>query len=70
MLYLVINYEDPVAIFDSLDKAKDFCLKQKHPGVNSISTMEINKEYYDEIYYWDYNSISKEWEESCYKQSI
>lgn len=63
MLYLVISDEDPVAIFDSLDKAKNFCLKQKHPELTSISTMELNKEYYDEIYYWDYNPISKEWGE-------
>lgn len=68
MLYLVISDEDPVAIFDSLDEAKNFCLKQKHTNLHSISTMEVNKERYNEIYYWDYNPISKEWEETVWKR--
>ena len=64
MMYLVINDEDPVAIFDSLEKAQAFCMKCKYPQVCSISTMELNKEEYEYIYYWDYNPITQTWEES------
>ena len=62
MLYLVINCDDPVAIFDSFEKAKAFCMKRTRPQDFTISTMEVNKEEYDDIYFWYYDSNTNTWE--------
>ena len=62
MLYLVCNYDEPAAIFDSLEKAKAFCMKRQCPQDFTISTMEVNKEEYDDIYFWYYASDTNTWE--------
>jgi hypothetical protein len=61
VLYLVINWDYPVAIFDSLEKAKAFCMKRERPEDFSISLMEVNKEEYEWICFWHYETTTKSW---------
>ena len=68
-LYLVTLCDDAIAIFDSLEKAKAFSMEHKYPNDYGISTMEINKEEYDVVYYWDYNPKTEEWEKSSWNNN-